>query len=217
MLLVGLTGGVATGKSTVARMLQQCGAAIIDADALAREVVQPGKPAWRDIVGRYGGGVLQPDRTVNRHALAEVVFGHPRELAALNAIVHPRVAREQARLARAIARQDPEAVVVYDVPLLFEAGVDARVDRIIVVTADRPTQIKRLQQRNDLTRAEALRRIRSQWPLSEKSKRADAVLDGTLGRARLQRLVKRVYADLVRVSKERKKRTNKQAPSTRRR
>jgi dephospho-CoA kinase len=217
MLLVGLTGGVATGKSTVARMFQQCGAVLIDADALAREVVQPGKPAWRDIVGRYGGAVLRPDRTVNRHALAEVVFGHPRELVALNAIVHPRVAREQARLTREIARKDPEAVVVYDVPLLFEAGVDARVDRIIVVTADRPTQIKRLQQRNNLTRAEALRRIRSQLPLSEKSLRADEVLDGTLARAHLQRLVKRVYAELVRLSKERKKRANKQAPSSRRR
>jgi dephospho-CoA kinase len=217
MLLVGLTGGVATGKSTVARMFQQCGAAIIDADALARDVVQPGKPAWRDIVGRYGGGVLQPDRTLNRHALAEVVFGHPRELAALNAIVHPRVAKEQRRLVREIARKDPESLVVYDVPLLFEAGVDARVDRILVVTADRTTQIKRLQQRNGLTRAEALRRIRSQTPLSEKRKRADDVLDGTLARPRLQRLVKRLYRELIGLAKERKKRAKTRETSNRRR
>src|SRR5690348_16672628 len=116
MLLIGLTGGVATGKSTVARMFQRCGAELIDADALAREVVQPGKPAWRDIVGRYGRAVLQPDRTLNRHALAEIVFGHARALAALNAIVHPRVARIQRRLVREIAHKDPNAIVVYDVP-----------------------------------------------------------------------------------------------------
>ena len=216
MLLVGLTGGVATGKSTVARMFQQCGAAIIDADALARDVVQPGKPAWRDIIGRYGTRVLRPDRTLNRHALAEVVFGHRRELAALNAIVHPRVAKEQRRLVREIARKDPEALVVYDVPLLFEAGVDARVDRILVVTADRPTQIKRLQQRNGLTRAEALRRIRSQTPLSEKCKRADDILDGTLARARLQRLVKRLYSELIELAKERKKRAKTRETSNHR-
>jgi dephospho-CoA kinase len=201
MLLVGLTGGVATGKSTVARLFQRCGAELIDADALAREVVQPGKPAWRDIVGRYGTAVLRPDRTLNRHALADLVFGHSRELAALNAIVHPRVARAQRRLVREIARKDPKAVVVYDVPLLFEAGLDARVDRIIVVSTDRRTQIKRLQQRNGLTGPAALRRIRSQWPLSEKKKRAHYVIDGTLPRLRLHRLVKvkQIYAELVRM------------------
>ena len=199
MLLVGLTGGVATGKSTVARMFQRCGAEMIDADALAREVVQPGKPAWRDILERYGRSVLQPDRTLNRHALADIVFGHSRELAALNAIVHPRVARLQRRLVREIGRKDPNAVVIYDVPLLFEAGLEARVNRIIVVSADRRTQIERLQRRNGMTRTAALRRIRSQWPLSKKTRRAHYLIDGTLPRLRVQRLVKTIYADLVRL------------------
>ena len=198
MLLIGLTGGVATGKSTVAKMLRTCGAVIIDADALAREVVQPGKPAWRDIVRLYGEQVLKPDRTLNRPALAHIVFRDSHKLRALNAIIHPRVAREQARLTRDIGRKDPDAIVMYDVPLLFEAGVDKRVDRIVVVAADRETQITRLQRRDHLTRAEALRRIRSQLPLATKIKQADYVIDGTLPLSQLKRTVKDLYAWLRR-------------------
>lgn len=196
MLLIGLTGGVATGKSTVAKLFKACGAEVIDADALARQVVQPGNPAWRDIVRLYGEQVLEPDRTLNRPALARIVFRDPRKLHALSGIIHPRVARQQSRLTRDIARKDPHAIVVYDVPLLFEAGVDKRVDRIVVVAADRETQITRLQRRNHLTRTEALRRIRSQMPLAQKVKRADYAIDGTLPLAQLKRSVKDVYARL---------------------
>ena len=196
MLLIGLTGGVATGKSTVAKLFKECGAVVIDADALARQVVQPGKPAWRDIVRLYGRQILAADQTLNRPALAHVVFRDPRKLRTLSRIIHPRVAREQSRLTRNLARNDPNVMIVYDVPLLFEAGVDRRVDQIIVVVADRETQITRLQRRNHLTRAEALRRIRSQLPLAQKSKRADYVLEGTLPLPALKRAVKRVYAQL---------------------
>jgi dephospho-CoA kinase len=198
MLLIGLTGGVATGKSTVAKLLKACGAVIIDADALAREVVQPGKPAWRDIVRLYGEQVLEPDRTLNRPALAHIVFRNPRQLRTLNSIIHPRVAREQSRLTRDLVRTDPHALIVYDVPLLFEAGVDSRVDRIVVVAADRETQITRLQRRNHLTRAEALRRIRSQLPLATKIKQADYVIDGTLSLRQLKRTVEGLYVELQR-------------------
>ena len=196
MLLIGLTGGVATGKSTVARLFKECGAVVIDADVLARHVVQPGKPAWRDIVRLYGKQVLEADGTLNRPALAHIVFRDPRKLRTLSHIIHPRVAREQSRLTRDLARKDPNVIIVYDVPLLFEAGVDTRVDQIIVVVADRETQIARLQRRNHLTRAEALRRIRSQLPLVQKSKQADYVLEGTLPLPKLKRAVKQVYARL---------------------
>lgn len=179
MLLVGLTGGLATGKSSVARLFQDCGAYVLDADELARQVVQPGKPAWRDIRRVFGKSVVNQDRTVNRAALAGVIFRNEAKRRRLNAIVHPRVAREQARLTRAIAKKDPKALVLYDVPLLFEAGVDKRVDKIVVVTADRPTQIRRLMTRNGFTRAEALRRLRAQMPLKDKIAKADAVIDGT--------------------------------------
>lgn len=203
MILVGLTGGVATGKSTVAGMFARCGAVVIDADQLARDAVKPGKPAWREIVRTFGRGVLHPDRTIDRHALGAIVFHDKKKLRRLERIIHPRVAREQTRLTTRAARQDPDAVVIYDVPLLFEAGVDTRVDKTVVVTADRETQIARLQKRNGLTRAEALRRIRSQWPLRSKLRRADYVLDGTIPRRRLAKDVSRIFAELRSASSHR--------------
>src|SRR5687768_17782545 len=130
MILVGLTGGVATGKCTVAKMFKRCGAYIINADLLAHAVVEPGKPAWRAIAKVFGKTVLNPDRTVNRQALGSVVFQNPSKLRRLEQIIHPRVAREQARLTKQAGHEDPEAVVIYDVPLLFEAGIDARVDKV---------------------------------------------------------------------------------------
>ena len=196
MILVGLTGSVATGKSTVATMFKQCGAVVIDADELAHEVVKPGKPAWREIVKTFGKTVLNPDRTLNRRELGAVVFGNRTKLRRLEHIVHPRVAREQTRLARHAAQKDPQAVVIYDVPLLFEAGVDKRVDKIIVVTADRETQIARLKQRDVLSRAEAIRRIRSQMSLAKKIQRADHVLSGTLPRPSLRRHVGQLLKQL---------------------
>lgn len=183
MILIGLTGGVATGKTTVAKMFKQCGAVVIDADELAREVVQPGKPAWRDIVRRFGRSILNADRTIKREALGQIVFGNRTKLRELEQIIHPRVARKQQQLTRAAAQKDPNAIVLYDVPLLFEAGIDKRVDQILVVTADQRTQIARLKKRNGLSRTEALRRIKSQMPLSKKITRADIVLDGTLPHA----------------------------------
>lgn len=200
MVLVGLTGGLATGKSTVARLFQECGAVVIDADILARQVVEPGKPAWRDIVREYGREVLNPDKTLNRHALARIVFSNPSKLRRLNAIVHPRVAREQTRLTREILRKDPHAVVIYDAPLLIEAGAHKGMDRIIVVTADQKTQIDRLQKRNHLSRMEALRRIRAQMPIRRKAKLADYVFDGRLPLTQLRPAIRRAYEDLRRIA-----------------
>ena len=197
MILVGLTGGVATGKSTVARMFARCGAVVIDADALAHQVVKPGKPAWREIIKTFGPSVLNPDRTLNRQALGALVFRHPAQLRRLEQIIHPRVAREQARRTREAARHQPKSVVIYDVPLLFEAKIDARVDKVVVVTANRDTQITRLKKRNGLTGAEAIRRIRSQWPLRKKAAASDYLLDGTTPRRRLFTVVKQLYAELL--------------------
>ncbi len=196
MILVGLTGGIATGKSTVAGMFRRYGATVIDADALAREVVEPGKPAWREIVKAFGKTVLNPDHTLNRQAMGARVFGHPTKLRRLERIIHPRVAREQIRLTKQAARNDPKAVVIYDVPLLFEAGIDTRVDTTIVVTADRETQIARLKKRNGLSRAEALRRIKSQMPLADKRRCADYVLNGTLPLLQLKQQVQLLYQSL---------------------
>ena len=196
MIVVGLTGGVATGKSTVAKMFKQCGAVVIDADELAREVVKPDKPAWRQVVKMFGETVLNPDRTLNRRELGAVVFGNRTKLRQLEHIIHPRVAREQARLTKQAAQKNPHAVVIYDVPLLFEVGIDKRVDKIIVITADLETQIARLKKRNGLSRAEALRRIRSQMPLAKKIQRTDHVLYGTLSRTSLRRQVGQLLKSL---------------------
>ncbi len=200
MILVGLTGGVATGKSTVARMFKRCGAIVIDADQLARDVVEPGKPAWRAIVRAFGKNVLRPDRSLDRKALGGIVFGSRAKLCRLERIIHPRVAREQQRLVRRIAKRKPRAVVIYEVPLLFEAGVDERVDKIIVVTVDRNTQIARLKKRNGLSRAEAIRRISSQMPLAKKILRADHLLNGTLPRPPLRKQVGQIFRSLRRLA-----------------
>jgi dephospho-CoA kinase len=200
MMLVGLTGGVATGKSTVAKMFKQCGAAVINADLLARQVVEPGKPAWRAIVKLFGKPVLNQDRSLDRQALGSIVFHNPKKRRQLECIIHPRVAREQAKLTRQAARKDPDAVVIYDVPLLFEAGINKRVDCTIVVTADRETQIARLKKRNGLSRAEAIRRIRSQMPLAKKIQQADHVLNGTLPRPSLRRQVGQLFQHLHRLT-----------------
>jgi dephospho-CoA kinase len=178
-------------------MFQQCGAVVIDADALAKAVVQPGKAAWQDIVRRFGKSILNPDRTINRQALGAIVFRHPAKRRMLERLIHPRVAREQRRLTREAARKDRDAVVIYDVPLLFEAGIAKRVEKIIVVTADQKTQIARLKKRNGLSRAEALRRIRSQMPLTQKIRRADLVIDGTLSRATGRKRVRDAFKVLA--------------------
>ncbi|MGD9851341.1 MAG: dephospho-CoA kinase [Nitrospirales bacterium] len=193
MVLVGLTGGLASGKSTIAGMFQGLGARIIDADQLARDVVQPGKPAWRDIKRHFGLKVLNADRTINRAALADVVFHHPPQLKILQHFIHPRVAREQAKQAAIIRQQTSDAVIVYDAALLIEAGAHRRMDHVIVVTADQATQIARACRRSGLSKAQALRRIRQQLPLRQKLQYADTVLDGTWPRARLRRIVQALY------------------------
>jgi len=196
MILVGLTGGVATGKTTVARMFRRRGAVVIDADALAREMVSPGKPAWRAIKKTFGKAVLNRDCTINRSALGGIIFANRSQRRRLEHIIHPRVAREQARLTKEALRRNPQAVVVYDVPLLFEAGIDKHVAKTIVVTADRATQVSRLQKRNGFTKGEAVRRIRSQLPLAWKRRRADYVLNGTASSKRLIKQVSAIFAEL---------------------
>ena len=196
MILVGLTGGLATGKSTVAALFKRCGAYVVDADVLAREVVAPGTAGWHAVVTAFGKDVLNSDRTINRQALGAIIFRHPAKRRQLERIIHPRVSREQARLTKQAAGKNPRAVVLYDVPLLFEAGIEKVADKVVVVTADRETQISRLRNRNGFSRSEAVRRIRSQMPLREKIRRADYVLDGTIARAKLLTQVKQLYRDL---------------------
>ena len=197
MVVVGLTGGLASGKTTVAKIFQSLGARIIDADELARAVVKPGKPAWKDVIKEFGTQVLTADNTINRQALAEIVFKSPKKLHLLQTIIHPRVAREQAKQVKNIQHEDPHAVIIYDAALLLEARAHRRMDHVMVVTADRATQLARACRRDGLTKAQALRRIRQQMPLRHKLDYADAVLDGTWSRTQLRRAVQSLYRTYV--------------------
>ena len=195
-LRVGLTGGIATGKSTVSQMLVQCGAHLIDADVLARDAVAPGSSGLRAIVASFGPGMLCADGTLNRQRLAQVVFNDSTQRARLEAIVHPYVFAEEERRCQEIVGKDPHAVVLFDAALLIETGAYKTKDRVMVVTADEPTQLARLMSRNNLTEPQARERIGAQMPLSEKVKVAHYMIDGTLPIEQLRKEVSRIYQEL---------------------
>ena len=200
MVVVGVTGGPASGKSTVARLFKACGAQVIDADRLARRVIARDTPGWREVIAAFGHNVLNVDRTVNRARLAGIVFRNRRKRQQLEAIIHPKVRRAFDRRMAQLARHDPHAVVIYDVPLLIETGLHRLVDRVIVVTADRATQLRRLTLRDGLTQAESARRLKAQMPLARKRRYADRVLDSTAPLDRLRRTVQRLYTSLRRLA-----------------
>jgi dephospho-CoA kinase len=196
MLLVGLTGNIASGKSTVAQLLSERGATIIDADVLARRAVERGTNAFDAIARRWGTSVLSPDGHLDRGALRRTVFGNPRELEALNDIVHPEVERLRAgRIDEARSRGD--RIVVCDIPLLFEKKMADRFDRILLVDAPRPLRLERLVQDRGLRETEAMDMIASQMPAELKRARADFVIDngGTL--TELEQKVGDFWASLV--------------------
>ena len=178
MRVIGLTGGIASGKSTVARALEELGARVIDADRLAREVVEPGEPAYREIVETFGREILNPDQTIDRKKLGAIVFADPARRLALNAITHPRIsAATQARLAA--LREIGVEVAIYEAALLVENKVHLWLDGLIVVAADEATQIARAVKRDGLTEEEARARVRAQAPLGDKLAVATWVVDTT--------------------------------------
>jgi len=196
-LLVGLTGGIATGKSTVSHMLRGLGAEIIDADLLAREVVEPGRPAWHEIVGEFGRDVVSPDGTLDRRKLGAIVFADPERRKRLEAITHPAIrAAVQARLDELAARGFA-GIVFYDAAILIEALGHKDMERMVVVITDEATQAARLQGRDGTDDAQGRRRIASQMPLAEKAKLADYVIDNSGDREATAEQVRRVFAALM--------------------
>lgn len=177
-MLVGLTGGIATGKSLVSGELRRLGAAVIDADLIAREVVEPGKPAYDEIVAEFGEGVLRPDRTLDRKALGRIVFPDKEALSRLNRITHPRI-RARIREEAARARAAGAALVVVDIALLIEGGYAQEVDRVIVVYAGEEAQIERMARRDGLSRQEAAERLSCQMPVKDKVGLAHFVIDNS--------------------------------------
>jgi len=197
MRVIGLTGGIASGKTTVSSILKDLGAVVIDADEVARRVVEPGQPAWQDILATFGPGVLNDDRTLNRPALAARVFGDPELLQKLNRITHPRVREYIEQKLAYLREQRPDAVVVLDVPLLYESGMDKMADEVWVVWVDEEVELARLMERDGLAREDALKRLRAQMPLREKARRADRVIDNTGTRQETARQTTRFFNESI--------------------
>ncbi|WP_299536315.1 dephospho-CoA kinase [uncultured Streptomyces sp.] len=195
MLKVGLTGGIGAGKSEVSRLLVSYGAVLIDADRIAREVVEPGSPGLAAVVEEFGPGVLAEDGSLDRPALGSVVFADPDALAALNAIVHPLVRDRSAALE---AEADPASVVVHDVPLLTENGLAPLYDLVVVVDATPRTQLDRLVRLRGMTEADARARMAAQADREKRLAVADLVIDNDGSLAQLEPRVRAVWDELVR-------------------
>jgi dephospho-CoA kinase len=195
MLLVGLTGNIGSGKSTVAQLLSERGATIIDADVLARRAVELGTQAYSAIVERWGTSILAADGLIDRGALRRIVFSEPQELEQLNAIVHPEVERMRAGLVEQ-ARQRGDRLVVCDIPLLFERRMTDVFDRIVLVDAPRPVRLERLVRERGLRETEAMDMIVAQMPAELKRARADFVIDNVGTLTQLDRRVTEVWSAL---------------------
>ena len=193
MIIVGLTGSVGTGKSTVTNFFRELGAYIIDWDELAREVTRPHLRAWKEIVEYFGNDYLNEDLTINRQKLAEIVFSDKERVAKLNQIVHPEVFKEDERITNEIKSLDPDALIIKDIPLLFELTRPIFADKTVVVSAGEQTQLRRLEERG-MSWEDAQSRIKSQVPLKEKIKSADFVInnDGPLKETKKQ--VEEIYS-----------------------
>jgi len=197
MLLIGLTGNIASGKSEVAKMLAERGATLIDADVLAREAVRPDTQALKDIVKRWGNDVLQQDGSLDRAALRQIVFADQNELDALNRIVHPGVTRLRDReIARAKERGDQ--IVVCVIPLLFERNLVEEFDAIVLVDAPRPIRLERLVATRGLEETDAMNMIAGQMPAELKRARADYVIENTGSLDDLERDVDALWSSLQR-------------------
>ncbi len=192
MLKVGLTGGIASGKSTVAEMFRRHGAHLIDADRVSRDVVVPGRPALEEIVEAFGRGVLRPDGALDRAALAAIVFNDDDARARLNAIVHPRIWEEEDRLCAIQEARDPDGVVMIDAAVIIEAGGAGRVDLMVVVDVDAEDQLERLAAKG-MSEEEARSRIRAQMPVAEKRTYGDYVLNNRGPVEETGRQVERVW------------------------
>jgi dephospho-CoA kinase len=196
MLKVGLTGGIATGKSYIVSLLRELGCEVIDADAVAHQVIEPEQPAYDDIVAHFGREVLSADGRIDRAKLGAIVFADKAQREELNAIVHPRVFEAQAEWFAEVERRNPDAIAVVDAALMIETGSYRRFDKLVVVHCDPQLQIERLMARNNLSREQAMARISAQMPSAEKLKYADYAVDTSKGFEDTRRQVEALYEAL---------------------
>jgi dephospho-CoA kinase len=201
-LILGVTGGIATGKTTVANMLEACGAPAIDFDVLARRVVEPDKPAWKDIVAHFGEQVLLPDRTLDRKKLSGIVFRDEAERKKLEGFIHPRTGEEYVEEVARLTTAEPNAVIQAVIPLLFEANMQDMFDKILLVYAPRETQIERLVLRDEISEEEAGRILDAQLPIDEKLGLADFVVNNEKGLNDTRRQVEDLWQNLKKLQKK---------------
>ncbi len=193
-VVAGLTGGIGTGKSTVSAIFRRLGAYIIDADELARESVRKGTSAWKEIRDFFGEDVLNPDGTINRTKLGEIVFGDESKRKKLEGIIHPVVFKAIERQEEAIIKKESDAIIICDIPLLIESGYHRKVDRVILVYAEEREQLSRLVDK--LPPEDALKRIRSQMSIEEKKKYADYVIDNRGSIEETEEQCRKIYEEL---------------------
>ena len=198
-LIVGLTGGIVGGKSTVASMFRDLGAKIIDADRLGHSVILPYKPAWKKIVKLFGEEILRNDLTIDREKLGKIVFGDQALLKKLNEITHPEIIKlikKEINLAKNKTHNHGKILII-DAALIYEAKIDRCMDKIIVVYIGKDEQIKRLIKRNNLSKDEALQRVKSQMPMKEKVKMADYVIDNSSSLDEMKEKVEIIWQELM--------------------
>jgi dephospho-CoA kinase len=205
MLIVGLTGGVASGKSAVSQILREEGAYLIDADQIARELVQPHTPTWKVLIRVFGKEILEKDGTLHRKKLAAKVFSDTQQRNLLNQILHPRIKKEMNRRMKEIGQKDPGAIVVIDAALLVELGDHREMDKVIVVTSTEAQQIERLRERDGLEREEARKILSSQMSHEEKLKVADFVIGNEGSLEETRRKAKEVFQELKRIAYQKNK------------
>jgi len=198
MLIVGLTGGIASGKSTMADMFKKEGAYIIDIDIISRDVVKPGKPAWRDVVHIFGKEVLNDDQTLNRKKVGDIVFSDAEKRKKLEKIIHPRINAETLTEINEIAKKDNQAIVIIDIPLLIETGKQDTVDKVVLVFTSPQGQIERLVKRDSLSLEDAHKRLAAQMPIENKKKYAHYIINNEEPFEEIQKKVKEVFQDLKR-------------------
>ena len=200
-MVIGLTGGIAVGKTLVSNELKRLGAHIIDADIIAREIVEPGSPALAEIVAEFGAGILKPDGTLDRKALAGIVFSDKEKLRILNGITHPKIIERTKALIDEIRSAHKDPIIVIDAAVLIEAGIHASVDEVVVVQISWEEQMRRLIARDNLTDDEARSRVASQLPLKEKAVHADYVIDNSGDREATLKRVQGLFLSLTKKTK----------------
>lgn len=196
-MIIGLTGGIATGKSTVSALLAAKGALLVDADAIAREVMLPGHPVLSAIVRHFGSKVLSEDGSLNRKKLGEIVFTDASERKMLNEITHPAIRQEIIQRMNGYEAEFPDKLIVVDIPLLYEVGLDNLFSEIVVVYALEEVQLKRLMERDGLTAEQAQQRLDAQMPIEEKKRLADIVIDNSRDVAYTERQLNDLLHDLM--------------------